>query len=561
MENKEIIQQWQFLGKVHPKLLTDETLEKCQKYGITSLQSYVLWSEIEKEPEKFDFSTYDPLVEKLKKYNLKWVPFLILGPNYATPEWFKSSKESVFAKCLEHQKESKIQSIWNPNLSKYVERFLRVVSEHYKDKEVFESIALGISGNWGEAIYPVNGGFYGNFHTHLGWWAGDEYAKQNCLTLGNKNFPVLEQRQQRRLIYFLTRVANKLPNFLKNFLKLILETKKGRFWLIEDTEYHPQDLKTPEKRKEWLDFVNWYLDSMSSWAEFWLKTARYYFPEEKIYLVSGGTGHPAIGAGFSKQSKIAAKYRAGIRITNQTNDYAQSFVLTRLVATACRFYNAYFVTEEAAVLQSPEGVVMRIFDAVSSGAKGIYCKNFINIGGDPCIKKNLPVGKPTTGAENLVKNLQYFAEGEPIIKTAVFFPNTSITLNPAILAELYNQCSELRDILDFDLIDENLIKDGVLDKYQFLLILKGDMPEEISEEVKSWVEGGGRLISHPRQEDLKSIKKTIGDIDNEYDGVYATRFPDKIMYYNSTNKKIKKRVPLLGRSIEIEPNSILSINL
>jgi len=177
--NIELIQQWQYLGKVHPRLLDDKVFEYCKKIGLTSVQSYVYWAEIEKEPNKIDFSVYDVLVEKLDKYNLKWVPFLILGPNYATPKWFQKSNESVYAECLEHNKESRIQSIWNPYLPKWVDRFLGLVAGYYKDCNILESIELGISGNWGEAIYPAGGGFYKDFHTHPGWWCGDKYAIQS----------------------------------------------------------------------------------------------------------------------------------------------------------------------------------------------------------------------------------------------------------------------------------------------------------------------------------------------------------------------------------------------
>ncbi|MCF6149865.1 MAG: hypothetical protein E3K37_14525 [Candidatus Kuenenia sp.] len=118
-------------------------------------------------------------MEKIIRHNLKWVPFLILGPCYATPEWFQVSSESVFAKCIEHSIESKIQSIWNPYLPKYVDRFIGIFAKHYQSHNLFESITLGISGNWGEAMYPVGGGFGTNFHTHSGWWCGDKYALES----------------------------------------------------------------------------------------------------------------------------------------------------------------------------------------------------------------------------------------------------------------------------------------------------------------------------------------------------------------------------------------------
>ena len=58
----EFIHQWQALGRVHPKLLKDEAFENCKKIGLTSLQSYVSWAEIEKRPGAIDFSVYDELV-------------------------------------------------------------------------------------------------------------------------------------------------------------------------------------------------------------------------------------------------------------------------------------------------------------------------------------------------------------------------------------------------------------------------------------------------------------------------------------------------------------------
>jgi len=46
-------------------------------------------------------------------------------------------------------------------------------------------------------------------------------------------------------------------------------------------------------------------------------TAREFFPNTKIYLCTGGDGHPTHGSDFTHQARIAAKHRAGIRITNE----------------------------------------------------------------------------------------------------------------------------------------------------------------------------------------------------------------------------------------------------
>jgi hypothetical protein len=532
----EIIQQWQFLGKPEPALLKDETLEKARELGITSLESYFFWSEIEKEEGKVDFSSYDILVEKLKKHNLKWVPFLILGPDYGTPEWFKKSKESVFYKCLEHQKESRNQSLWNPNLPKYIDRFLAKVAEHY-DKDILESIVLGISGNWGEAIYPASGFLIGDAHYHSGFWCGDEYAKQQYKNSKNKDFPVLTENKSKGLIYLL---LGKTPKPIRKILKFILKLRGKKFYFVQDSEYQPRDLETAEQKKEWLDFVHWYLDSMTGWLDLWLKTARKYFPDTKIYFTTGGTGNPVLGADFVNQVKTAKKYGAGVRITNQTNDYAQSFILTRLVSSACRFYDTFFTTEEEGILQTADGVTMRIFDAITSGADGFYCKNIISQGWLYAIEEKIPVGQLTLGAKNLEKYLNLLEVQKPIIKTAVFLPNTLIAFNSSLISSLFNKCAKLRDALDFDLVDEEMIKDGALEEYENLLVLEGQLPKKnIPSRIK--------VFYNP--EDIK------GEFNDEYDGVYATRFPGKIIYYNSNNHKVKKG------QIEIKPKSIVSIKL
>jgi hypothetical protein len=292
---------------------------------------------------------------------------------------------------------------------------------------------------------------------------------------------------------------------------------------------------------------------MTDWAEFWLETARKYFPDSEIYLVTGGNGNPMLGADFSAQTKIAAKYKGGIRITNQTDDYSYSFAFARLISSASKFYGSYFTTEEVWI-NKPERVMMRIFDVITSGAKGFYCKNIIGTGRDYCTKKDFSAGEPTKGAEILSKNLHYFQLSKPIVKAAVFFPNTSIAFEPLILDSLYKQCAKLRDVLDFDLIDENMIRDGALEKYQYLLVLKGEIPEsDVSERIKNWIKLGGILSSDP--------KIIANDIDNEYDGVYATRFANKIMYYNANDFEVRKKVgskfiKIEGNSIKIEQNKL-----
>ena len=126
--------------------------------GFTSIESYVLWRRIEpKEEGKFDFSFYDGVIEKLKAYDLKWFPLLIVGSAYALPDWFAASPENVGMVCLEHGQSNAIQSIWSPWHQRHVSRVLRAFGEHYDGKGILEAVRLGPSGNFGESQYPAGG--------------------------------------------------------------------------------------------------------------------------------------------------------------------------------------------------------------------------------------------------------------------------------------------------------------------------------------------------------------------------------------------------------------------
>lgn len=513
----ELIQQWQYAGRVHPLLMEDRAFKNLNACGLTSVQSYVTWAEIERQQGIVDFSSYDPLVEKLCRYNIKWVPFLILGPAYATPPWFKNSPDSVYAECLEHGKTCRIQSIWNPHLPKFVDHFLELFSRHYSDPDLFESISLGISGNWGESIFPAFGGFMADSHVHPGWWCGDRFArkdfqqfalkKYNHLSGLNKvwgtDFKTPEKidfphvRSNLKDFYF--RAIRLIPFNFKPFLKRIKH--QWGHWVvsgIEQLQRHrrnlPQILTTQQLQYN-LDFVEWYQNSMTKWASFWLKTARRHFPDGKIYLVAGGEGEPMLGADFAALAKIAADNMAGIRTTNQTDNYAESFIRSRLVASACRHYKAYFTTEEAGI-NRPEGVTMRLFDAVSSGASGVYFKSIIGTGQDACAKIRLTPGEPTKGAQNLASNRHFFKYRNPIIDTAIWFPQTTIAIYPLTLDSLYSQCQQLRTMLDFDLVDERMILDDALSAYRFFVFIMGRwMRKNVLEKLRRWIERGGILVA------------------------------------------------------------------
>jgi len=435
--------------------------------GVTSYESYVRWAALEPEPERWDYSVYDAEVGRLKEHGLKWVPFLIAGPVYATPEWYRAGESHRPYRCLEHGSDSAIQSLWNPDLPARVDAYLAHFAEHYRDVEIVESVLLGITGDFGEAIYPVTGGGWtGEYHTHSGYWCGDAEARAAFGRFCREAYGDLERLNAAWGTAFETWETLEMPPLSPD--------KQGQPLL---------DMSDPRQRRRWLDFVGWYRDSMTRWADLWLTAARKHFPNCEVYLCTGGDGFPTHGSDFSAQCRLAARHRAGVRITNEASDYETNLLLTRWIGTAGKFYGCYYGYEPAGAVDE-NGVVARIYNAAASGARQLF-EYSGNVTGSPARRRNFRRTLPT-----LVRD-------RPNVEAAVFVPKTHMTLFPGQWQELLlRRPRPLRHWFDYDLLDDVLIADGALPRYRALVWLGGEVIEEFTiEAILRWVREGGTLIA------------------------------------------------------------------
>jgi hypothetical protein len=438
--------------------------------GVTSIEVYVFWHLCEPEPGRYDWSVYDRFVAICQRSGLKWVPFLIAGPAYSLPDWYYKKPGSQGYVCLEHGLESDVQSLWNPTLRGHVARFIQAFCEHYRDSGVIESILLGVSGNYGEAIYPVNGtdaGPYisGPYHSHQGFWAGDPYAVESFrLWLLQKYGTV-------------GRLANAWGSGITDIKQVRPFLRRGA----------PND-------RAWLDFVDWYIGSMTEWARFWLHETRKSFPVGDIYLVTGGWATPEHGSNFGEQCKIAAEVGGGVRITNEASDYGANWSATRWVAAAGRQYGAYYSFEEAGVV-SPDGVIARIYNATASGARGLHF-----------YPDNLFTSVPAI--TNFARWGGQFQQRQPKVEIAVYYPQTHIKLNGEdFLGGFYREVEALRDRFDFDYMSDEQILDGGLKRIKALILLQGNVSEApVWQAITNWVRAGGVMLYPDSMGRLRTVE-------------------------------------------------------
>lgn len=453
-----------------------------RRLGVTSIESYVTWESCEgKGKDQWDWSRWDTQVRNLKKTRLKWVPFLILSPAYSTPNWFRESSDHVPCACLEHGTKSKIESLWNPNLPKYIDRFIGEFAKRYKNAGVIESVLLGIQGDFGEAIYSVTGGGWtfnipGEYHNHPGFWCNDPYALTSFREWLSNRYSTVNALNTAWGTSFTSFNAADFP------VRGEAQIKAFRQSLVSGSA---------TDRRKWLDFVQWYRESMTKWADFWMATTRKYFPKTEIYLCTGGDAPPEHGSDFAAQCKVAAKYKAGVRITNEGSNYQSNFVMTRWVAAAGKHYGAFYGFEPAG-LEDENGVAVRIYNATASGAKQLhdYIPNIVN--------------NPKS-TENQQKYLKFLKKREPQVDVALFYPNTHMTLQ---WGGFFDKARALRDIIDYDFVDEGMIRDGALKRYKALVMLHGDYIEKSDLDIiRNWTLNGGVVIGL----NLSGLKSVDGE--------------------------------------------------
>ncbi len=443
----------------------EEALPALKALGVTSHEGYVRWNLCEPEPGRFDWSIYDAYVDTYRRFGIKWVPFVIAGPAYTLPDWYFHKSGSQGYVCLEHGQTSDVESLWNPRLREHVARFLAAFCRHYGESGEIESILLGITGNYGEAIYVATGNDWtadrhGKYHTHPGYWAGDPFAIADFRIFLMKKYrddAALTRAWGRSM-----RIAQVQPFF---------------------REHAPND-------RAWLDFCDWYSGSMTAWARFWLAETRKRFPVGDIYLCTGGDAIPPHGSNFAEQCKVAAEVGGGVRVTNEGSDYAQNFALTRWVASAGRQYGAYFSFEPAGEVD-PQGVIARIYNAAASGARGLHYNS-----------PNLLDSRESI--DNFLAWGGQFQQTSPVVEIGVYYPETWIRLQGR---SMLNLLPPLRDRLDFALVSDRQILDGGLSRVKALLLVCGATAEAaVWAKVSAFVRGGGVLLYPDGMGRLRSVE-------------------------------------------------------
>ena len=490
---------WQIQSFPPSQFLKKENFMAAKYVGITSLVSFVHWSDVEPlGPDSSSFDQYTGMRANLNNYRLKWTPVLITNPFSSTPDWFKNSNESVMLRCLECDEETPVQSIWNPNLRPHIRRFLRKMAEYCHERpDLLESVRLGIGADFGEAVFPSKLGLNcpDSTHVHEGWWAGDRYAREDFRRWLRDRYRGVEGIAKAWGIPAAS--VDQIATATGNLVSLPDEKLAGVY--IADAsgldEIHARRFE---------DFVTWYQDSMTQYARQWLADVRDFFPGDRLELVLSGNGDPRLGADLTALAKVAGEYQAGLCAVMASNDYLSGFVPLRLVSSAARGYGTHYGTEEY-LPNSEKGISCRFFDAMSGGATLLGFRSLYDV------SSSYGSAKPLKAMEEYIRQLPRLKPLKPDISIAVYYPARRIRMFPSFLPTYHSWLKRLRDCYDFDLVDERMIEDGLLSRYRMLVRLPmSDLPQESDGVVREFVEKGGVEILHAGQAEQDELVDHLG---------------------------------------------------
>jgi hypothetical protein len=250
---------------------------------------------------------------------------------------------------------------------------------------------------------------------------------------------------------------------------------------------------------------------------------------------------------------------ANYGIVLQPADWHGAYFGDKWVATAYHFYGVPLGTEPAGGLDH-NGFVKRLFSDASCGTKQLFTYEFDQHVDDIHQYARLVTGKP----------------GD--VQLAVLCPTTLYRLG-GDLSPTIRYANDLRDIADFDVLDELLIADGALklDKYKALIVFQADFIEKsVLEKIDKFAKQGGAILvagKNPIRNvegenwepaanlvytagkmlpQLTKIAPTLGITLDPADGVWTTRRGSQVIHFNGGDKPVK------AGDVEVPPHAIWS---
>jgi hypothetical protein len=434
----------------------------------------------EAAPNVWNFAQQEAARQSVQRLGLDWCYF----PHEAFPPvWYRQTTPFTRIQCLEHKLPVEAFTPWDPGWPPFIDRGYAAIERQFALKlpppqpgrpapkragTSLASVYVGVHGDYGECGLMMGARVnvpgqkedwlqrFGNLHDHLGWWCNDPLAR-----------------------------ADFRASMLQKYGTIAAVNAAWKRSLKSPEEITYPEAPRQEARREWLDFVEWYQGSVGRAIDLNLAAARKHFPDTLLMLPAGfADENPRGGNDNSLIPKLAAKVKAEVRSTHGAfHPFAENAAtMFGRLGSACRFYDVPFWSEPPTIVSANQEVE-RIFEAASQGAKGHFdwTSNALKY------------------REVFLRYGKFLRIGKPVVDVAMFYPAEAQKLRPS---EGYNNlfaqaCGYVRDIANFDIVDDRMVLDGCLSNYRILALWEGTMCDQATlDKIRAWVNDGGVLVAY-----------------------------------------------------------------
>lgn len=411
-------------------------IARLEAWGVTGVEDYVTYDVL--EPSRGDIHA-DPYQANARACRRHRLDYAVYPWVHFAPDWVRSDRDFVPYTNLEDGTSCRQPSGWAPFTRKaYLSIYARL-SRHLR-RDV-HAVYVADCSEYGELGYP-NG--YTKWlrqdeNSKVAWWCGDPHAMADFrITMLRKyGSPGLVGQQWGVLIKDRGEIGYPPMALLKS---------------------NPDPAALGPQQRQWiLDFVYWYQDASAHRMEEFLTIAREAFPDVPYEIKLGHADERAImGHSYSSACQILRNVpRLGIRSTHA----AVSYFHVKRVSTPARYYGFERFTTEPPGEVTPDRMPERLFTDACVGVTAYF---------------DYPANPPRAG-ERFSRYIGLLDGTRARVDVALVFPESDhyLRIDKTYPDGLLQCANALRDVADYDVIDERLIADGALDHYD-IVVLVGD---------------------------------------------------------------------------------------
>jgi hypothetical protein len=387
-------------------------------------------------------------------------------------------------------------------------------------------------------------------HCHEGYWCADEFAIKAFQAAMEKKYGDIAR----------------LNAAWNTQLKVFADVRPPEQIAQPGFKPKPAAFPSPQDKRRWLDFITWYHQAIIDFAEQSLKIVLKYFPPEKVRIKPGGSAGGVNPISWGTYCPGYARMAKGYGIVIQPADCQGAPFADKWMGTAYQFYGVKESTEPASALDAKR-FVRRMFLDASAGASQFFTYEF---------EQHVPE----------IQKYIHLITGQPgETEIAVYCPTTLYRLGENLWYTI-QASNEMRDLCDYDVLDEALIRDGALTapRYKVLVIYQASVVDEpVLQKFSDFQKAGGRIIvvgstpikdvagkdwrevdkverigqtPNPRhwRDELAERLKGLKGCDNRLDGIWTTRRGPQVFAFNSTSKPVITEID--GHAVAIAPFTI-----